>query len=81
MIEKWALLKERGWYQWYNDGYWCHEQFAAPGVDPTTRGLSTNEAYSFETDHESKEKTLKGMALYFGALNALSNLGFRKNHH
>lgn len=78
MDDKSAFLKLRGWYQWYNPDYWVHEQFAAPGVDPTTRGLSTDEAYSFETDPESRRKTLAGMEMYFSALNALSNLSFRK---
>lgn len=74
-MDKAELLKSRGWYQWYNEHYWCHKQFAAPGIDETTRGLSTDEAYAFETDEESRAKTLKGMAMYFSALRALSNLG------
>lgn len=75
MVDKVEFLESNGWYQWYNPNYWCHEQFASKGVDPTTRGLSTEEAYEFETDPVAREKILKGMALYFGALRALSNLG------
>lgn len=48
--DKRKLLKERGWYPWYNDDYWCHEQFSTNGTDPTYRGLSLNDAYRFETD-------------------------------
>lgn len=76
-MSKENLLKERGWYQWYNPNYWCHEQFSAPGVDPTNRGMSTDEAYLFETNEESRKKTLAGMALYHGAVNALSNMWYR----
>ena len=35
--------------------------------------MSVNEAYAFETDPESRRKTLEGMAFVHGALKALSN--------
>lgn len=35
--DKPTFLKARGQYQWYTPDYWCHERFAAPGVDPTAR--------------------------------------------
>jgi len=77
-MDKRELLKSKGWSTWYNENYWVHPQFASPSVDYTTRGMNTNEAYDFETDAKSREKTLKGMALYFGALNALSSLGHQQ---
>lgn len=74
-----AFLKERGWYQWYNPDYWCHKQFSTNGADETYRGMSTEEAYLFETDEEAKNKILQGMELYHSALSCLSNMGSNQN--
>lgn len=73
--KKRQFLTERGWYPWYNDDYMCHPQFGINGQDETYRGMHTNEAYEFETDTEARGRTLKGMSLYFSALNALSKMG------
>lgn len=78
MNDKVNFLKSRGWYQWYNPDYWCHEQFATNRRDPTNWGMSTNEAFAFETDEESRQKTLAGMDILFTAQQTLSNLGTRK---
>lgn len=77
-MDKVDFLKSRGWYQWYNPDYWCHEQFASEGVDPTNRGLSTDDAYLFETDMDAKDIILKGMEIHFSAVNALSNMWYRR---
>lgn len=75
--ERIEYLKSCGWYQWYNPSYWCHEQFASASRDPTNWGMSTDEAYLFETDEESKAKTLAGMNILSNALQTMSNLGLR----
>lgn len=61
--EKQAFLKQRGWYQWYNDNYWCHEQFGENGRDPTSYGMSLQEAYKFETDPKIRKEIMLGMSL------------------
>ena len=73
-----AFLRERGWYQWYNPDYWCHAQFDAPGRDATNWGLSTEDAYQFETEPETKEKILQGMDFRRMAERTLSNMAFQK---
>lgn len=58
-VNKAEFLKSRGWFQWYNENYWCHEQFGSK--DCTNYGLSLNNAYEFETDKQAKTKILRGM--------------------
>lgn len=80
-IDKPAFLRERGWSTWYNENYWVHPRFGGQGRDHTNWGLGTDEAYAYETNPESKEQTLKGMALYAGVQKALSNLGFQRSEY
>jgi len=53
--EKWDFLKSRGWYQYYNDEYWCNEKMknhnnfkGLQGFSPEDCGKSTDEAYNYE---------------------------------
>lgn len=73
-VDKSSFLKSRGWYQWYNPLYWCHEQFGSEGRDPTKWGMSTDEAYEFETNPDSKQKTLMGMSMIAAGHKILSEL-------
>lgn len=77
-IDKPAFLRERGWNTWYNENYWVRQDHHLPGIDYTSCGLNTEEAYAFETDPESKKRTLAGMELYHSAAKALSNLGLKR---
>lgn len=77
-MDKATFLKERGWYQWYNPNYWCHKQFAKTRGDETYWGMGTEEAYAFETDPESREKTLEGMKIFGAIEQAASNLWYNK---
>lgn len=77
MSDKEKLLTERGWYQWYNPDYWCHAKMAVEGIDETHRGLSTDEAYAFETDEKERKKILIGMGIHFGVLKAISEMARR----
>lgn len=66
-MNKHEFIKSKGWYQWYNENYWCHSQFDTEQTDCTNWGMSLDEAYKFETDIESKKNTLTGMVICFVA--------------
>lgn len=73
--EKLKFLESKGWRQWYNDNYLVHDNFTSDGYDCIQRGMSLSEAYLFETDEESKKRTLAGMEMHESALRVLANLG------
>lgn len=77
-IDKTEFLKARGWFQWYNDNYWCHAQFGSDERDCTNWGMTLDNAYGFETNPEIREKILSGMDLMFNAKKALSNLTMKE---
>jgi hypothetical protein len=73
-VDKEKLLIERGWYQWYSQKYWCHQQFNTSERDCHNFGMSLDEAYEFETCPAKRRKILEGIELKSYALKALSNL-------
>jgi hypothetical protein len=44
------FLSSRGWYQWYNDDYWCHSSITTdPKIqDNTNYGMDTTWAVWYE---------------------------------
>lgn len=71
-IEQQDFLKSRGWFQWYNPDYWCHQQFGNEERDCTDYGLSIDDAYEFETNPKSREVYLVAMNAIFKARKILS---------
>lgn len=51
-----TYLKGNGWYQWYNNDYWCHEKLAPNGYDETYHGVGLKEALIFQRKWDLNEK-------------------------
>lgn len=75
--DKAKLLREAGWYDWYNPDYWCHEQFGGIGKDPTYRGMSLEAAYEYETKPERRGEINRAIDAGASMMRAFSNLGQR----
>lgn len=50
MKRAYKFLKARGWYQWYNDDYWCHSSITTDDSiqDNTNYGMHTIMAVWYE---------------------------------
>ena len=75
MSDKEKVLKDNGWYQWYNKNYWVNDSHAPEGSDPTYYGLSTEEAYKVVTDGDYAKKDKQAMDLHKSAMLCLQNMG------
>lgn len=62
MNEK-EYLKSKGWFTWYNENYWCHNQFDSEERDCTNWGMNIDDAYKFEIDPVFRNKILITMTL------------------
>lgn len=55
--EKKQFIQERGWFSWYHPDYFCNKKLVNPKYhDCTNYGMSLEDAYSYETNEQEKER-------------------------